>query len=180
MYTDHLRIDIDPRPCALWFLVDVFPCVVSLFTLTIRDCFSFLSFFELSYLLIAIRLSPHHLPLAVGMFAIFLCRFFTLSIVSLFETTQKHIFFHSMPPKSPYLLLTSLPTPPVLSPPCRPYLSPGFYVTYICSFAGDVLSNLSPTRMRFVLRLSFSYRSHEPCATVTMDNNYGPMVPKAL
>jgi len=56
------------------------------------------------------------------------------------ETTQKHpYFFHPMPPKSPYPPLTSLPTPPVLSPLCRPYLIPGFYVTYICSFAGDVL-----------------------------------------
>lgn len=85
-----------------------------------------------------------------------------------------------MSPKSPYLPLTSLPTPPVLSPPRRPYLIPGFYVTYICSSTGDVLSHFVTDTYAFCTTVVLSYRSHEPCATVTMDNNYGPIVPKAL
>lgn len=85
-----------------------------------------------------------------------------------------------MPPQKSLPTLDIFTNPPVLSPPRRPYLIPGFYVTYICSFTGDVLSHFVTDTYAFCTTFVLSYRSHEPCATVTMDNNYGPMVPKAL
>jgi len=83
-----------------------------------------------------------------------------------FETTQKHAdFSHTMPPQKSFSYPLHLYQSPVLSPPCRPYLTLRRYgFTLHISVRLPVIScpTLSPTRMRFVLRLSFR-TDDEPC-----------------
>jgi hypothetical protein len=105
-----------PCPCALCSLIDVFLCVVD-FLVHSRYATAFF-FFELSYLLIAIRLLSHHLQLATGLFVISLCRFFTLrtSLLS-FETTQNHPDFFPSNALQKFSHPLHLYQRPVLSPP---------------------------------------------------------------
>lgn len=147
MYIDHLRVD----PVSL---CPVFSrCCVSAwlaFSRTHDTRLLFFFFFELSNLLIAIRLLPHHLPSATGLFVISLCRFFTLrpSLPSL-ETTQKHpVFFPSNArQKFPtlYIFTRAQSFHHLPSLPDSPH--PRFYVTPICSFAGDVLPHFITGRV---------------------------------
>lgn len=184
MYIDSLHVD--PLSCALCSLVDVFPCVASFLASTIRDCF-FLHFSNCPPL-IAIRLSPHHPP-PVGYWVV---RHFSMSILySLrpylpsFETTQKHtdLFSPKAPPKKVlFLPFTSLPAPsPFTTLPSLPDSPQSrFYVTYICSFTGDILSHFCYTRMSFLVRLSF--RTDDAlCATlIQWITIMSPWEPKAV
>lgn len=154
--------------CALCSLVDVFPCVYSFLTPTMRGCF-----FVFQTVLPANSNSSITQPPGLTVVR----RFSILILYSLhpylpsFETPQKTprlFFFVKCPPKKSFSYPLHLYQHPVLSPPCRPYLilrSHGF--TIHASVRLPVMScpTLSPTRMSFVLRLSF-HTDDEPRATL--------------
>jgi hypothetical protein len=164
-------------------LIGVFPCVFSFHTRYVTAFFRS----ELSYLRILIRLSYHTQPPPVGYLGV---RHFSMSILyslhpSLpsFETSKKNPDFFSFikrPKKIPFLPFTSLPAPsPFTTLPSLPDSadrSHGF--TLHISVRLPVMScpTSSPIRMSFVPRLSFRTDDERSRYTVTMDNNYVPMV----
>ncbi|KAH9048957.1 hypothetical protein EDB84DRAFT_25835 [Lactarius hengduanensis] len=151
------------------------PCVPTLMCFYLCLAFSHpryataFSCFELSYLLNSNSSITHDLlPPATRLFAISICRFFTLS-----NTPKNTVFlfllllplpllFHQMRPKKSFSYPLHPYQHPILPPPCRPYLIPRSHsFTIHLSVRLPVISRptLSPTRMSFVLRLSFTQMS---------------------